>query len=105
MAIKKETLATGGKEVNDLIYLFKDVNPSYEKLFGNKNQRQIVERMLKKYGFAKMEAMIKALPDIIVRKYAPRITKPSELEDKLGSLIAFVKQERQRKGGVHSAIT
>lgn len=89
--------AVAGKEINDLIYLFKEVNPSYEQLFKNKTQRSCLERLLKKWGLEKLTEMIKALPQIISKKYAPRITNPYLLETKLGELVAFIQQEQDKK--------
>lgn len=83
--------------ISELINLFKEVNPSFERLFGNKTQRASTERMLKKYGWEKMESTVKALPQIINRPYAPVITTPYELETKLAKLVAFVKKEEGTK--------
>ncbi len=94
--ITKDSNADGvaGKEINDLIGFFKEVNPNYEILFKNKNQRVALERMVKKFGFEKMENGIKFLPQIIGQKYAPTITTPIQLENKMGELINFIKKER-----------
>ncbi len=85
-----------GKKINFLIEKFKSINPSYERLFANKSQRSALERMIKKFGFSKMERIIDALPEITCQKFAPRITTPITLENKLGDLIIFVEQQ---KGG------
>src|SRR3990167_47352 len=37
-------------EIAETIYLFKDVNPSYKKLFGNTTQRGAVSRLIKEHG-------------------------------------------------------
>ena len=79
---------------NSLIGKFKEVNPSYEKFFANKTQRAAIDRLVGKYGQEKVSQMIDALPSIIVKKFAPRITTPLQLETKLGDLYAFVKQQR-----------
>lgn len=95
--LKSEVVSKAdGTKINSLIEKFKNINPSYERLYSNKSQRSALERMTKKYGFAKMERMINALPEIIRQKFAPRITTPITLENKLGDLVAFVEQE---KGG------
>jgi len=87
------------KEVNRLIKLFEPINPSYKTLFGNKTQRTALERLLKEHGIEKVESMIKSLPEVIIKPYAPRVTTPLKLEQKLGELVVFVSQERGKNGG------
>ena len=91
---KEATPCVAGKEINDLIELFKGVNPNYEQLFKNKNQRGAVERMVAKFGYEKMKNGIEYLPKIVGIKYAPTITTPIQLETKMGDLIGFIKKER-----------
>jgi hypothetical protein len=86
-----------GKEINEIIYLFEPINPSYKRLFANKTQRGATERLLKQYGREKLEAGIKMLPDIICRKYAPRITTPVQLEEKMADLKIYIQQEQDKK--------
>lgn len=86
-----------GKEINHLISLFKEVNPNYERLFSNKTQRAALERLVKKFGKDKVENMIKVLPKILEKPYAPTITTPVQLENKLADLIAFLKKEKAKK--------
>lgn len=81
------------KQIPLLIELFKPINPSHDRLFSNKTQRSALERMIKKYSYQKVEAMIKALPEIVGKPYAPTITTPYQLETNLGKLILFVKKE------------
>ena|SRR3990167_5855035 len=88
------TQALVGNKINNLINLFKEVNPSYERLFANKTQRVALERMVAKWGYEKMENGIKFLPQILGKKYAPTITTPIQLENKMGELIVFIKKER-----------
>ena len=85
-----------GKDINDLIKLFKPINPTYERLFANKTQREALERLVKKFGKEKVENMIKSLPKIFGKPYAPRITTPYLLEQKLADLIAYIQQERSK---------
>jgi len=84
-------------DINHFIDKFKLVNPSYEKLFGNKTQRKSIENLLDKLGPEKLEKLIDFLPAIFGKPYAPRITTPYQLEEKLGDLIAYIKAERSKK--------
>lgn len=92
--IAKQSFA--GNEINDLIELFKSVNPSYERLFGNTTQREAVKRLLKKYGREKLERIIKFLPEIFGKQYAPVITTPYLLESKMANLISYIKQNENK---------
>jgi len=80
----------------DLIELFKPINPTYRRLFGNTTQRASLERLVKQFGREKIENMIKYLPKIFGKPYAPRITTPYLLEQKLADLIAYTKQEQSK---------
>lgn len=90
-----------GKAINDLIDLFKAVNPNWERLFANKTERRAMERMVKKVGEEKIKFVIEKLPTTNKVPYAPVITTPYQLEKKLGNLIAFYqrkKAESETKG-------
>ncbi len=83
--------------INQLIDLFKDVNPSYEKLFKNTTQRSATERLLSTHGVGKLTSIIEYLSKSNSTKYAPTITTPLQLEDKLGQLIAWAEQEKSKE--------
>jgi len=84
-------------QVNPLIELFKEVNPSNSKLFANKTQRGSAERMLKTHGLQKLSGLIKLLPQMNGDKYAPVITTPVQLEDKLGQLLAYGQRKQNNQ--------
>lgn len=77
-----------------IIDLFKQVNPSYQRLFGMPPQRSATERLLKQYGVLKLSAMIMYLPKSNSSKFAPTITTPVQFEQKLGELIAWGQKEK-----------
>jgi hypothetical protein len=80
-------------EVNEIIELFKEVNPSYKELFKRKNQRYAVQRLLNELGKEKVMSAISYLPKTNSMNYAPIITTPVQLEEKIGALRAFVQKE------------
>lgn len=84
---------------NRLLGLFKDVNPNYQKLYSNKTQRKALEDMVKRFGEEKLERTIIALKELINRPYAPVITTPLQLEQKMGDLIAFANKEQKQTSG------
>lgn len=83
-----------GQEVNEIIAMFEEVNPNFDELFKNKTERKATEYLLEKYGKEKTINTIRALPEIVTKRYAPKITKPSELKRDLGKLLLYVAQER-----------
>jgi hypothetical protein len=96
--ITKETIQKGNAsvagEIAEIIDLFKEINPSYGKFFKNTTQRGAVERLLKKHGREKIEQVISVLPITNTHKYAPTITTPLQLEDKLAQLINYSKKQK-----------
>lgn len=94
---KKAIETIAGKEINYLISLFEEVNPSIRKYYPNITQRKSIERMLEQFGYEKLESLIKALPEINEKKYWPKSTTPSQLEDNLGKYKALSNQEKAEK--------
>lgn len=94
---KNSNASVAGKEINDLIELFKEVNPSYKILFGNRTQYAALIRMIKEHGEEKLRDMIVALPQVNKIKYMPITTTPYELEKNMGKIKARVEQQRSDK--------
>tara|TARA_R100001086_G_C11847959_1_gene260622 strand:- start:8374 stop:9063 length:690 start_codon:yes stop_codon:yes gene_type:complete len=91
--IKKDIApASPVPDLNALIELFEPVNPTFERIFSNTTQRKALERLVVKFGREKIEGTIRALPQINGEKYAPTITTPVQLENKLAQLIAYWKK-------------
>jgi len=100
LSANKEMLSANARKnsINKIITLFSGVNPSYKNLYKNKSERVAVSNLVIIMGEEKLKNTIRALPDIIVKKYAPRITTPCQLERKLGELITFYKQNNKSRG-------
>jgi len=94
--IEKYIAPSAGNAVNEIIFLFKEVNPSIEKFYGNKTQRSSVERMLKTFGRAKVESMIAVLPQLNAKPFWPKSTTPVELENNIGKYKAKSQEERNK---------
>jgi len=92
-------------QVNVIIDLFKNVNPSYQRLFANKTQRKSVERLILFYGLEKLKRIVNFLPKNNATEYATVIISPRELEDKIGKLQAFwhknLKPKSKKQGYLH----
>jgi len=98
-----EVVETSGKRINELITLFKPVNPSFERLFPNKGQRSALERMVEKHGEEKIRWVLERLSEFAKTPYAPVVTTPYQLEQKLGQVIIFLGRKANEKGGVVDA--
>lgn len=85
--------------MNELIDLFKHINPDYERLFKIKAEREAMQWLIDKYTYEKVERMLTALPGILSKPYSPTITKPTELRRKLGALLQFMKKEGNKNNG------
>lgn len=75
-------------EVNELIDCFSDVNPSFERFFKNKTQRQAIHNLLKIHPNKQIKAVIGLLKQTNRIAFMPTITTPLQLEEKWASLEA-----------------
>ena len=89
-----KTAEQSSANLNELLDKFKKINPAYKKFFGNTTQRDALQRLVDEYGTEKVGNMIDTLPKINTMKYAPTITTPLQLEDKLGALIVFMARKK-----------
>lgn len=78
-------------EVNSskVIYLFKDINPSYELLFKRKNQHDAAKRLLAREGIDKLSGAIRFLLSQRTDRFCPMISSPSQLEEKWAALEKY----------------
>lgn len=97
--VKTESQLAEGRLVNKFINKFKDINPTYEQLFKRKDQRDSMGRLIKKLGEEKLEKTLNLLPIVNITPFAPNITTPKQLEDKLGNLLAWFKKEDNKNKG------
>ncbi len=83
-----------GKKINQFIKLFEPVNPSIDRLYGMKAQRDALTRLLKKFGDEQLTAMIESLPKVNAVRGMVTTTTPYQLEANLGKIKARMEQER-----------
>ena len=86
-----------GVQVNELLELFRPVNPTVNRLFANRTQRKALERLLVQFGESKLRNVIATLSTAAADRYGPTITTPVELEAKLGQLAAFIGRRQPRQ--------
>lgn len=95
-------ISAEGAKVNQMIDLFKPINPSHDRLFRNKTQRAAMERMLEKHGEEKVRGMLSAAQACYGKEYCPTITTPVQLEEKLGSLASAMQRMGRKAPAVVS---
>lgn len=96
--IATETVA--GKKISEIISLFEPLNPSIDRLYGNKTQRGAIQRLASKYGEDKLINLIKVLPKFTEDQYFPTITTPYQLEQKMGQLKAYFQKKKSNNSKV-----
>jgi predicted transcriptional regulator len=89
------TPSVAAKEIQEIIDLFKNVNPSYQRFFANKTQRAAVSRLIKQHSAEKIRRIIEVLPRTNSERYMPVITTPLQLEEKLGALVVALGKKSQ----------
>lgn len=86
--------ALGGNQWNELIDGFAPINPMYQDFYRITTERKALQELADRIGYDKLLATIRHLPQFVGQRYAPKITRPTELRRDLGKLIAFAKERR-----------
>lgn len=87
------------QDIAIIIDLFKSVNPSYRKFFGNNTQRSAAERLSKNKDLpfdVLQRLVVEVLPKFNADKYVPGRAKsitPLQFEDNLGYIKAWMDQQ------------
>jgi hypothetical protein len=92
---EKKNKITANAEAKLVFDLFKEIKPSYEILFKRKHEWAAANRLRDKYGIPYLEKVAKLVRASNGMPYAPVITSPAEMEEKMAKLEAFW---NQRKG-------
>jgi hypothetical protein len=95
---KNQLCKPEGLQVNEVIKLFEEVNPSYQRLFPNKTQRSAAARLLKKWSLEQIRAVVGILPKLNADQYAKgKSITPLQLEANLGYIKAYIDQHNSKK--------
>lgn len=78
-------------QVNELMGIFYTINPGLN--FGNKTQRKAMEWFVEKYGIEKARNTVQFAVSVQGQQYAPTITSPLQLKNKIGDLTTFFKKQ------------
>lgn len=82
--------------INQIINIFyRKINPSIN--FANKTQRNAVKWLLDKMGYEKLAKLVEYAISVQGQKYAPTITTPYQLKEKLAALKIYVDGKQSKK--------
>lgn len=87
--ITKETTQSVGTLGSEVIYSFKELNPSYGSLFKRKSQHLAAERLIQIHGLERIRKVIEFVTLRRSDRYCPTITSPTQLEDKWAALEKY----------------
>lgn len=94
--------ATGkeeNKRIGEFIDLFKNITPTYSRLFQMPPQREAARRLLKLKTLDKWVLFIESYAGRMkIDPYCPKAITPSQLESKLGAIIAYGSSLRAKAG-------
>jgi len=83
-------------EIIKIIGLFENINPAYQKWYGNKTQRSAIEGLLKTHGMDRLIKVIEILPKTNKMSWITTITTPQQLEDRWATLEAQLIKEKNK---------
>lgn len=83
-----------GDGFKDLMEIFYKINPSLN--YGNKTTRSAAEWLISKLGARKALKIAEYAVSLLGIKYAPQITTPYELKEKLTKLLAYHEQNKPK---------
>lgn len=83
------------KEIAEVIYAFKNLNPMYSEWFSRPPVRKKCELLVKKFTLQKVLNAISFLESISDDRFAPSITTPAELETKWGKLKLYYLKRKE----------
>ena len=81
-------------EVNEILNIFYKINPTIN--FQNNTQRKTTEELIEKFGKDKIKAMAEYAVKIFGQQYAPTITNPLDLKNKMSNLGAYFQKNQNQ---------
>jgi len=72
-----------------VIDLFKELNPSYKRLFLRRNQHEAGQRLWEREGYEKLKRVVQFLEFQREDRFCPQIYTPLQLEEKWGALVKY----------------
>lgn len=98
--VEAQKLKGGVAEILDLFYT--TINPDIS--FGNKTTRGACEHLIKKYGLEPAKRATEYAISVQGQPYAPTITTPYQLKEKMSALIIYKQKEQGTKNSKEKTI-
>jgi len=98
--LEKKQLSDGVQVVLDLFY--NSINPNIS--YGNTTTRKACEFLIKKYGLEPTKGAVEYAISVQGKPYAPTITTPYQLKEKMSALIIYKQKEGATKQGKEKEI-
>jgi len=91
--------ASNAAEINKIFEKFQttEINPTIS--YGNKTQRKATEYLLKKFGLKRILSTVDFLLEIRGDPFAPVVTTPHQLKEKMGALLAYNEKRNSSNRG------
>lgn len=86
---EKRATETVGDDTARFIHLFKEVNPSIERLYGRPPQRAAAKRLLEKHPLDWWEKFMVAYTLKLSDRFCPKALTPIQMEEKLGAIYHY----------------
>lgn len=94
---KKKDIDICAQDVNKILdFFYHTINPNIN--YANKTERKAVESLLKQFSMEELIKIIKYAISIQNEKYAPIITTPFQLKEKLAKLKIYWRRNKRNKG-------
>jgi len=88
---------SGSKDVAEVIDAFKRTGLNPHVSFGNITQRKAAEELIKEHGKEKVIKYVEFARAVTGKRFAPSITTPVQLRDKLGTLAIYAERLKEEK--------
>ena len=85
-------------EVNQILDLFFKINPCLN--WEDKTQRKAAEFLIKRLGIEKTVYIVRAAISCQGQRFAPMITTPYQLKEKLSQLVFYYQRQKTSKKGI-----
>ena len=86
------------QQIVSIMDVFREINPTIN--FGHKTHRNSITAMIERLGYEEVFKLTKLAVMVQGNRYAPTITTPTELRNKMGALAVYIKkhQNEETKG-------
>jgi hypothetical protein len=93
--LEENSTSEQSSQVNKIFDVFYKINPTLN--WGNKTNRSAAEFLIKKFGLEGTISMSNAAVSIFGKKYAPVVTTPYQLKEKLSQIKSYFESQKSNE--------